>query len=51
MFYGKTDGKRPLGRSKPRREDNNKMDLPEFRWSSIAVVQDRESVRRLRKGQ
>jgi len=25
MFYGKTDGKRPLGRPKRRREDNNKI--------------------------
>ena len=29
FLVGKTEGKRPLGRYKPRREDNTKMDVQE----------------------
>jgi len=42
VFLGETDGKRPLGRPKRRREVNDKMDIPEVGWSGIAVAQDRD---------
>ena len=43
---GKTEGKRPLGRPRRRREDNNKMDFQEvgcgvMDW--IDLAQDRDS--------
>jgi hypothetical protein len=50
VFVSKSEGKRPLGRLRPRWEDNIKMDLQEvgFRvmdW--IDVAQDRERWRTL----
>jgi hypothetical protein len=45
VFVGKPEGKRPLGRSKRRREDNIKMDLREIGWGSmdwIDLAQDRD---------
>ena len=43
---GKCDGKRPLGRPRRRREDNNKMDLQEvgsegMEWIELAQDKDR----------
>jgi hypothetical protein len=32
ILVGKPEGKRPLGRSRHRWEDNNKMDLREIGW-------------------
>ena len=32
LLVGKSEGKRPLGRSKRRREDNSKMDFQEMGW-------------------
>jgi hypothetical protein len=49
VFYGETDGKRTLGRPKRRRENNNKMDIPEVGWSGIAVAQDRDRCQALVK--
>jgi hypothetical protein len=45
VLVGKPDGKRPLGRSKLRWEDNIKMDLQEVGCGSmdwIELVQDRD---------
>jgi hypothetical protein len=44
-FIGETEGRRPLGRLRPRWEDNIKMDLREVAWGSmgwIDLVQDRK---------
>jgi hypothetical protein len=38
LLAGKPEGKRPLGRSRRRRIDNNKMDLSHFRLFSKAVL-------------
>ena len=32
VLVGKPEGRRPLGRSRPRREDNIKTDFQEFGW-------------------
>ena len=37
VLFGRTEGKCPLGRPRPRREDDTKMDLE---W--VALVQNRE---------
>jgi hypothetical protein len=45
---GKSEGKRPLAR--PRRDDNNKMDLQELEYKAmdwIDLAQDRYSMRQL----
>ena len=47
---GKTEGKRPLGRTRPRWEDNIKMDIQEMgSWGMdwIELTQDRDSWRSL----
>jgi len=46
VFVGKTEGKRPLGRHRPRWEDNIKMDLQEvgsggMDWIELAEDWDR----------
>jgi hypothetical protein len=35
FWWGRTDGKRPLGRPRRRWEDNNKTDLQEVGWRGI----------------
>jgi hypothetical protein len=35
VLVGKSEGKRPLGRSRRRREDNIKMDLQEVGWVGV----------------
>ena len=45
VLVGKPEGKRPLGRPKPRWVDNIKMDLQEVGYGymdSIGLAQDRE---------
>ena len=45
VLVGKPEGKRPLGRSRRRWEDNIKMDLQEVgggRWDWMELVQDRD---------
>ena len=45
VFVGKPEGKRPLGRSRHRGEDNIKMDLHEVGWGGmdwIKLAQDRD---------
>jgi hypothetical protein len=45
VLVGKPEGKRPLGRPRPRREDNIKMDLREIGWGGvdwIDLAQDRD---------
>jgi hypothetical protein len=49
VFYGETDGKRPLGRPKHRREDKDKMDISEVGRSGIAVAQARDRCQALVK--
>jgi hypothetical protein len=49
-MVGKPEGKRPLGRSRRRWEDNIKMDLMEIGWGGmdwIDVAQDRDQLRAL----
>jgi hypothetical protein len=44
-LMGKPEGKRPLGRSRRRREDGIRMDLREIGWGSvdwIQLAQDRD---------
>jgi hypothetical protein len=50
IMVGKPEGKRPLGRPRPRWEDNIKMDLTEIRWGGmdwIDLAQDRHQWRAL----
>jgi hypothetical protein len=50
ILVGKPKGKRPLGRPRPRWEDNNRMDLREIGWSGTDwtdVAQDRNQWRSL----
>ena len=50
VLVGRPDGKKPLGRPRPRWEDNIKMDLQEVGWGGmawIAVAQDRDRWRAL----
>jgi len=47
---GKPDGKRPLGRPRPKWENNIKMDLQEVSWDGtdwIYLAQDRDRWRTL----
>jgi hypothetical protein len=49
-LVGKPEGKRPLGRSRHRWEDNIRMDLREIGWSGmdwIDLAQDRDQWRAL----
>jgi hypothetical protein len=44
ILVGRLEGRRPLGRPRPRREDNIKMDLQEVGWEGVAwidMAQDR----------
>jgi hypothetical protein len=48
ILVGKPEGKKPLGRPKPRRVDNNKMDLRVIEWGGrdwIDLAQDRDQWR------
>jgi hypothetical protein len=50
IFVGKPEGKRPLGRSRLRWEDNIRMDLRETGWGGmdwIDLAQDRDQWRAL----
>jgi hypothetical protein len=50
ILVGKPEGKRPLGRGRPRWEDNIKMDLREIGWGGmdwIDLAQDRDQWRAL----
>jgi hypothetical protein len=45
ILVGKPEGKRPLGRLKRRREDNNTVNVREVRWNSLGwmhLAQDRD---------
>jgi hypothetical protein len=47
---GKPEGKRTLGRPRPRREDNIKLDLREIEWGGmdwIYLTEDRDQWRAL----
>jgi hypothetical protein len=49
VLVGKSEGKRPLGRPRHRREDNIKMDLREVEWVSmdkIGLAQDMDTCER-----
>jgi hypothetical protein len=35
IFFGKPEGKRPLGRSRSRLEDNIRMDLRDIGWEDV----------------
>jgi hypothetical protein len=41
VLVGKPEGKRPLGRSRPRWEDNIRMDLQEVDWLRIETGGER----------
>jgi hypothetical protein len=48
LLVGKPEGKRPLGRPRPRWVDNIKMDLLEIGWGGvnwISLAQDRDKCR------
>ena len=48
VLVGKPEGKRPLGRPRPRWEDNIKMDLQEVGWGGgdwMQLAQDRDGWR------
>jgi hypothetical protein len=50
IWVGKPEGKRPLGRTRPRRVDDVKMNLREIKLDdmiSIVVAQDRDQWRAL----
>jgi hypothetical protein len=50
ILVGKLEGKRPLGRHRPRWEDNIKADLREIEWGGmdwIDLTQDRDQWRAL----
>jgi hypothetical protein len=50
ILVGKPEGKRPLGRSRSRWEDNLRMDLREIGWGGmywIDLAQDRDQWRAL----
>jgi hypothetical protein len=50
ILVGKPEGERPLGRSRRRWVDNNKMELREIGWDGtdwIDLVQDRDQWRAL----
>jgi len=49
VLVGKLEGRRPLGRSRRRWEDNTKMDLQEMGWGIdwIELAHDRDSWRAL----
>jgi hypothetical protein len=49
IFVGRPEGRRPLGRTRRRWEDNIKMDLQGVGWSmdSIELAQDRDRWRAL----
>jgi hypothetical protein len=50
LLVGKPEEKRPLGRPRRRRVDNNKMDLRKLGWDSmywIDLAQDRDQWRAL----
>jgi len=50
VFFGKPEGKKPLGRGRRRWEDNNKMDLQEVGYTVedwIEPAQDRDRFRAL----
>jgi hypothetical protein len=50
VLVGKTEGRRPLGRTRTRWEDNSKMDLQEMGFGSmewIDVARDRDRWRTL----
>jgi len=52
VLVGKPEGKRQLGRSRRRWEDNIKMDLQEVGWGSmdwIDMAQDRDRCKRCNK--
>ena len=53
FWWGKPEGKRPLGRPRRRREDTMKMDLQELGCGDMEyfdLAQDRDSWRALVKG-
>jgi hypothetical protein len=47
ILVGRTEGRRPLGRPRPRWEDNIKMDFHEVGWGTdwIELAQDRDTWR------
>ena len=50
VWVGRPDGKRPLERSRPRWDDNFKMDLQQMEWGGVDwvdVAQDRDRWRAL----
>jgi hypothetical protein len=50
ILVGKPEGKRPLGRSRHKREDNIKMDLKEIGWGGmnwIDLTKERDQWRAL----
>jgi hypothetical protein len=50
ILVGKSEGKRPLGRPRHRREDNVEMDLGQIAWGGVDCIdlaQDRDQSRAL----